>query len=82
MPRIGRQICDSKVRRTRLEAVGVVIHAWETRKVKLRKYPCQYCGFWHVTSKTVEEYEARKAHFRERDNEDKGGTGGERQPDV
>jgi hypothetical protein len=40
----------------------------KNHKVPERSYECQRCGFWHLTSKSKEEYTQLKKQFRDESN--------------
>jgi hypothetical protein len=53
---IGHKICESKKAYSEEYAQQVVDLALLNRRVMLRKYLCQYCEKWHVTSKSKANY--------------------------
>lgn len=53
---IGKAICSNKKAYTEEHAKKASNLALINRKVLLRHYKCQYCGQWHLTSKSRENY--------------------------
>jgi rubrerythrin len=54
---IKRRMCfEKKDYKTEQQANKIKKHAEAKRDVKLRVYQCPICGFWHLTSKSEDEY--------------------------
>jgi len=72
MSEIGHGICKSKKQyATAAVAKDVSDLAFIQRRIMLRWYECQYCGAWHLTSKSLQNYEKRLRQF-----------GAKREPEV
>lgn len=41
--------CQKKRRYTLDEALDVIVRA-KQQEISLQKYPCNYCGHWHLTA--------------------------------
>jgi hypothetical protein len=65
--RIGQQICETKCAYNEEHAQSVVDMALVNRRVMLRKYKCDYCPHWHVTSKSPQNYAKRRRQFRDQE---------------